>query len=150
MRCTRSTRTRLGPGPREMTIRNRAALYVFTALLGLLIGGDVLLGFAGLGDWRLPGGVSLSLVAALLGAVYIVYGALDALFHGRLGADFALAQACIAALFWGSRSSRPRSSSSPWSARSSRPSPSHGPSGRCASRRSDPAHGAGATRRRGG
>ena len=77
------------------------ALYVFTALLGLLIGGDVLLSFVGLGEWRLPGGISLSLVAALLGAVYIVYGALDALFHGRLGADFALAQACIAALVLG-------------------------------------------------
>jgi|GEM_PF-4040089 len=76
-------------------------LYLFTALLGLLIGGDVLLGIAGLPDWRLPGGSSLSLVAALLGAVYIVYGALEALAHGRIGADFALAQACIAALMLG-------------------------------------------------
>jgi len=76
-------------------------LYLFTVLLGLLIGGDVLLGIAGLPDWRLPGGISLSLVAALLGAVYIVYGALEALLHGRIGADFALAQACIAALVLG-------------------------------------------------
>ena len=54
-------------------------LYLFTALLGLLIGGDVLLGIAGLSEWRLPGGISLTLVAAVLGAVYIVYGALEAL-----------------------------------------------------------------------
>ncbi len=76
-------------------------LYLFTALLGLLIGGDVLLGIAGLPEWRLPGGSSLSLVAAILGAMYIVYGALEALLHGRIGADFALAQACIAALVLG-------------------------------------------------
>ena len=37
----------------------------------------------------------------MLGAVYIVYGALEALLHGRIGADFALAQACIAALVLG-------------------------------------------------
>ncbi len=33
--------------------------------------------------------------------MYIVYGALEALFRGRIGADFALAQACIAALVLG-------------------------------------------------
>ena len=46
-------------------------------------------------------GLSLSLIAAVLGAVYIVYGALAALVHRRIGADFALAQACIAALVLG-------------------------------------------------
>ena len=68
----------------------------FTVLLGLLIGGDVLQAWLGWPEWR-PLGMSLSLIAALLGAVYIVYGALEALAHRRLGADFALAQACIAA-----------------------------------------------------
>ena len=59
---------------------------------------DVL--FAGLGweSWRAPGGVPLALVAALIGGARIVYGALDALIHGRIGADIALAQACLAAL----------------------------------------------------
>ena len=86
---------------REDDGQEARGLYLFTALLGLLIGGDVLLGVAGLGGWRLPGGISLSLIAALLGAVYIVYGALEALLHGRIGADLALAQACIAALVLG-------------------------------------------------
>ena len=72
----------------------------FTVLLGLLIGADVLQSWLGLAEWR-PLGVSLSLIAALLGAVYIVYGALEALVHRRIGADFALAQACIAALVLG-------------------------------------------------
>ena len=72
-----------------------------SGLLVKKVGGDVLLGIAGPGEWRLSGGISLAWVAALLGAVYIVYGALEALVHGRIGADFALAQACIAALVLG-------------------------------------------------
>jgi Cu+-exporting ATPase len=77
------------------------ALAAFTALLGLLIGGDILLGLIGSGQGRLPLGLSLSLVAAVLGAVYIVYGALRALLERRIGADIALAQACLAALILG-------------------------------------------------
>ena len=42
------------------------ALFAFTLLLGLLIGGDLLLGLVGRGP--LPAGMSLSLVAAILGA----------------------------------------------------------------------------------
>src|SRR5439155_16973397 len=56
------------------------------------------LGYPGL---RAPFGISLVLVAALLGAARIVYGALEALVHGRIGADIALAQACLAALVIG-------------------------------------------------
>jgi Cu+-exporting ATPase len=74
-------------------------IYLFTALLGVLIGSDLLLGWLGL-NWK-PLGMSLSLVAAILGAIYIVYGALEALLHGRIGADFALAQACVAAIVLG-------------------------------------------------
>jgi Cu+-exporting ATPase len=74
------------------------ALFLFTALLGALIGGDALLSLAGWDSSRLPLGLSLTMVAALLGAVHIVYGALRALLHGRIGADIALAQACLAAL----------------------------------------------------
>jgi Cu+-exporting ATPase len=75
-------------------------LYVFTALLGLLIGADVLQSWLSWPEWR-PLGLSLSLIAAIQGAIYIVYGALDALFHRRIGADFALAQACVAAIVLG-------------------------------------------------
>jgi P-type Cu+ transporter len=75
------------------------ALFAFTLLLGFLIGGDLLLGLVG---WRpLPPGLSLSLVAAILGAIYIVYGALRALLQRRIGADLALAQAALAALILG-------------------------------------------------
>jgi Cu+-exporting ATPase len=74
---------------------------VLTALLGLLIGADVLFGAIGLERWRAPFGVPLVLVAAILGGARIVYGALEALLAGRVGADVALAQACIAALVIG-------------------------------------------------
>jgi Cu+-exporting ATPase len=66
-------------------------LYLFTALLGLLIGAHVFLDSLGLSS-------ALSWIAAILGAIYIVYGALEALFRRQIGADFALAQACVAAL----------------------------------------------------
>jgi P-type Cu+ transporter len=75
------------------------ALFAFTALLGILIGGDVVLSLLGWG--RLPAGLSLSQVAAVLGTVYIVYGALRALLQRRIGADIALAQAAVAALILG-------------------------------------------------
>ncbi|HEV3163624.1 MAG TPA: cation-translocating P-type ATPase family protein [Isosphaeraceae bacterium] len=76
-------------------------LYLLSAVLGLLIGGDLTLGALGLEAWRTPFGVSLSTIAALLGGARIVYGALEALLAGRIGADVALAQACIAALVIG-------------------------------------------------
>ena len=75
------------------------ALFAFTALLGFLIGGDILLSLLGRG--RLPAGLSLALVAAILGAIYIVYGAMRALLQRRIGADLALAQASLAALILG-------------------------------------------------
>src|ERR1700724_865308 len=77
------------------------ALFTFTALLGALIGADVLLSLLGWDTRRLPLGLSLTMAAALLGAVYIVYGALRALLHRRIGADLALAQACLAPLVLG-------------------------------------------------
>jgi Cu+-exporting ATPase len=77
------------------------ALAGFTALLGALIIGDVLLGLlgyerSGLAPWPSP-----AMIAAILGAVYIVYGTLQSLLRGRIGADLALAQACLAALVLG-------------------------------------------------
>jgi Cu+-exporting ATPase len=77
------------------------ALIGFTALLGILIGADVLLGLIGWDRGRFPLGLSPAMIAALLGAVYIVYGTLQSLLHGRIGADLALAQACLAALIIG-------------------------------------------------
>ncbi len=76
-------------------------LYVFTAVLGLLIGADLLLSAFAPYGWREPLGISLTLIAALLGGARIVYGALEALLAGRIGADIALAQACLAALVLG-------------------------------------------------
>jgi Cu+-exporting ATPase len=77
------------------------SLFTLTIVMGLLIGGDVLFGALGWERWRAPGGISLALIAAVLGAVRIVYGAVEALAHGRIGADIALAQACLAALVIG-------------------------------------------------
>ena len=88
----------VSPGGAGVDDHDRA-LFAFTLLLGLLIGGDLLLGLIGRGP--LPPGLSLSLVAAILGAVYIVYGALRSLLQRRIGADLALAQASLAALILG-------------------------------------------------
>jgi Cu+-exporting ATPase len=77
------------------------SLFAFTALLGVLIAGDVILNLLGWGRVRQPLGLSFSLIAAVLGTVYIVYGALRALLQRRIGADLALAQAALAALVLG-------------------------------------------------
>lgn len=76
-------------------------LFAFTVLLGVLIGIDLILWQAGANEYRQPFGVSLILVAALLGGAKIVYGALEALAQGRVGADIALAQAAVAAIVIG-------------------------------------------------
>jgi Cu+-exporting ATPase len=85
----------------ETDLERERALIAFTVLLGGLIGGDALLNLVGWNSGRPPLGLSLTLAAAILGAAYIVYGALQALSHGRIGADFALAQASLAALVLG-------------------------------------------------
>src|SRR3954451_12562853 len=72
-----------------------------TVLVGLLLGADVVLNLAGSGDYARPFGVSLSLIAALIGGGRVVYLALAALFEGRIGADIALAIACVAAAILG-------------------------------------------------
>ena len=77
------------------------ALYTLTAILGLLIGGEVLFAALGWESWRAPFGVSLAWIAAILGGARIVYGALEGLLGGKVGADVALAQACVAALVIG-------------------------------------------------
>ena len=80
---------------------DRRGLYGLTGALGVLLAADVV--FSGLGweNHRAPGGVSLALLAALIGGARIVYGAIEALIQGSIGADVALAQACLAALIIG-------------------------------------------------
>src|SRR5579862_1251868 len=83
-------------------------LYFMTALLAMLIGLDVLPTLAG---WigipalaGLPTGIfsyRFALIAAILGGARILYGALEGLLEGRIGADLALAIACIAAILIG-------------------------------------------------
>jgi P-type Cu+ transporter len=76
------------------------ALVATTVVVGLLLGADLLL--AAWGDaYRRPFGVSLSLLAAVIGGGRVVYLALAALFEGRIGADIALAIACVAAAIAG-------------------------------------------------
>jgi Cu+-exporting ATPase len=77
------------------------SLYTLTTILGLLLAGDVVFGWLGWDSFRAPLGVSLAWVAAILGAGRIVYGAVEALAQGRIGADIALAQACLAAIIIG-------------------------------------------------
>ncbi len=71
-------------------------LFAFTALLGFLIAADLLGGSA----IKLSG-ISLVWLAGALGAMQVVHQALSALWQGRIGADFALAQAALAALVLG-------------------------------------------------
>ena len=81
------------------------ALYVVTAVLGLLIGLDLWpqlvtwAGWSGLPTWPIEVvGWRIAMIAAVLGGARILYGALEGLFEGRVGADLALAVACIAAI----------------------------------------------------
>ncbi len=73
------------------------ALVATTAVVGLLLGLDLVLGLAGAEAYRRPFGVSLSLAAAVIGGGRVIYLALAALLEGRVGADIALAVACVAA-----------------------------------------------------
>jgi Cu+-exporting ATPase len=78
------------------------SLYLLTALLGLLIGLDLLPRLAGgwLPSWWPAAvyGQSFALIAAILGGARILYNTVERLFEGKVGADLALAIACIAAI----------------------------------------------------
>jgi Cu+-exporting ATPase len=78
----------------------RRALVATTVVVGLLLGADLVLGAWG-SEYRRPFGVSLSLLAAVIGGGRVVFLALAALFEGRIGADIALAVACVAAALMG-------------------------------------------------
>ncbi|MCI0464420.1 MAG: cation-translocating P-type ATPase family protein [Gemmataceae bacterium] len=86
------------------------SLYLMTGLLGLLIGLDL---WPALAAWLLDKGLTLPswpreisgyrivLLAAVLGGARVLYSSLESLFEGRLGADLALAIACVAAILIG-------------------------------------------------
>ncbi len=86
---------------------SRLSLYLLTGLLGLLIGADLWPAVARwVASWgpSLPSwsneiaGYRIALLAAVLGGARALYGSLDALFADRVGADLALAIACVAAI----------------------------------------------------
>lgn len=88
----------------QLAAPKNAPLYVMTGLIGGLIGLDLLLQLkiASFSAW--PTGVGpyrFALIAAVLGGARIVYGSLQSLFEGKLGADLALAVACLAAILIG-------------------------------------------------
>src|SRR4051794_1252810 len=78
----------------------RRALVATTAVVGLLLGADLASAAWGGTAWR-PWGVSPALIAAVIGGGRVVYLALLALLEGRIGADIALAVACVAAAVLG-------------------------------------------------
>jgi Cu+-exporting ATPase len=85
------------------------SLYLLTGLIGLLLAADLWPAFVQWTGWSLPtwprdlfGRQSFfALVAAVLGGARVLYGSLESLFEGKLGADLALAIACIAAILIG-------------------------------------------------
>jgi len=82
-------------------------LYLLTAVVGGLLACDLWLQLA---DWLAAQGISTptwnpkpfglryALIAAVIGGARVLYGSLEALFEGRVGADLALALACLAAI----------------------------------------------------
>jgi Cu+-exporting ATPase len=83
------------------------SLYFLTGFLALIIGADlspkfvgiVQHGWSGLAASPLEiGGYRVALLAAILGGARVLVTSLETLFAGRLGADLALAIACIAAM----------------------------------------------------
>jgi Cu+-exporting ATPase len=88
----------------------RLSLYLFTGLLGLLLAADLWPRLAGwlagygiaLPSWPGEiGGYRLALLAAILGGARVLYTSLESLLEGRLGADLAMAVACVAAILIG-------------------------------------------------
>jgi Cu+-exporting ATPase len=87
--------------------KSNLPLYLMTGLLGLLLAIDlwpaVAVWLAGKGivlpRWPQEiNGYRIALVAAVLGGARVLYGTIDSLLQGRLGADLAILIACLAAL----------------------------------------------------
>src|SRR5262249_23795679 len=85
------------------------SLYLLTGLIGLLIAADLWPGLAawvGIPEWafwkrEFFGQYRFALLAAVLGGARILYGSVESLLEGKLGADLALAIATIAAILIG-------------------------------------------------
>jgi Cu+-exporting ATPase len=79
---------------------SRLFLYLLTAVVAVLIGADVWLWVSAGADEVTVWGFrfSFALVPAILGGARILYGSLDSLFEGRIGADLAVAVAVVAAI----------------------------------------------------
>ena len=99
------------PTESPFTPRTNASLYALTALLGGLLAADLWpvvagwLGGLGLGPptWqtREVYGFRFALIAAVLGGARVLYGSLEQLSAGKVGADLAVAVAAIAAILIG-------------------------------------------------
>jgi P-type Cu+ transporter len=74
------------------------ALYAMTALLGAIIAADLILSWIN-GSPPTVFGFRLAIAAAVLGGARILYTSLESLLEGRLGADLAMAIACVAAIY---------------------------------------------------
>src|SRR5271165_6317458 len=74
----------------------RRSLVILTVMVGAHLLAHVALGALD-SPWQRPFGMPLALIAALIGGGRVVYLALAALFAGSIGADIALAVACVAA-----------------------------------------------------
>jgi P-type Cu+ transporter len=93
--------------------RSNLSLYLLTGLIGLIIAADlwprVAAWLGGLGldlpawiKWpQEVGGYRIALLAAILGGARVLYGSLEKLLEGKLGADLAIAIACVAAILIG-------------------------------------------------
>jgi Cu+-exporting ATPase len=87
--------------------RSNLSLYLWTAVIGALIAADIWPLVAGwLSSWGIDlpswpreiGGYRIVLIPAILGGVRILHQSFESLLEGRLGADLAIAIACIAAI----------------------------------------------------
>ncbi|HVK07317.1 MAG TPA: cation-translocating P-type ATPase family protein [Gemmataceae bacterium] len=97
----------LSPTDTAFARPSTAGLYAFTAAIGLLILRDL---WPTIADWLNSFGAELpvgsnriygqryAVIAAVLGGARILAGALGSLMDGRIGADLAVALACIAAI----------------------------------------------------
>ncbi len=81
-----------------------APIYLLTAVVGLLLAADILIGVVGDPAWleyRTLFGFRLALLSAVLGGARILYQTLSGLFEGHIGAGLALTIAALAAIILG-------------------------------------------------